>query len=115
MSRHNIKINFSLKQVIDNKIVDIDTKNWTDISAEGLARFLRATNPHWQSVIVTKHRIIYDPQKQQGDNIVSKKQSTLKLTRLNSFEVQSVKVDENLTKNGKIPSNISMFFVQKQK
>ena len=110
MPRHTIELDFSLEQIVNNNVVNIDIKNWTDRSAEGLAHFLHTAAPNWQTLIVTKNRIVHDTQKQDGGNIVNQKKSILKIARQNSMEVQSVKVDKNLAKNGKIPANIRDFF-----
>jgi len=113
--RHKFVQKYSLDKVDGFDWVPVDITNWTDKTAEGLAQFIKITIPNWEHLAITKDIIVIDPQKKDGDNIVSKKRSVLQIARVNSGTVQSVKVDADLTKNGKIPQNISTFFKAKQK
>ena len=114
MTRHQIEKHFSLSQIIGFNIVDINTVKWTDQTPEGLAKFIQTNAPDWKELIVTKNIIVIDPQKKNGNMVVSKKQSQLKIGRT-GYGSLCIMVDPDLTLNGKIPQHIRNFFGEKQK
>ena len=107
MDRHRIKLTFSLQQVIDGEPVNVDTSKWEDETPEGFANFVLANIPDWKQLIVEKHKKVIDERTQKS---VSTKKSTLNIVRLDSGELQMVKVGGDMHKNGKIPQNIRSFF-----
>lgn len=112
MTRHKKQKNFSLHQVIGmNNIVDVDTTNWTNKTPEGLAKFLTVNLPDWKQIIITKNTIVIDPQKKHGNNIVSNIEASLKIGRVDSGSL-CISVNQDLTRNGKIPQHIYAFFGQ---
>lgn len=114
MNRHQIKKHFSLSQVMGFNIVDINTAKWTDQTPEGLAKFIQSAAPDWKELIITKNTIVIDPKKKNGNMVVSKKQSQLKICRTGHGSL-CIAVNPDLTLNGKIPQHIRNFFGEKQK
>lgn len=114
MTRHQIEKHFSLSQVIGLNIVDINTLKWTDQTPEGLAKFIQTTYPDWQELIIIKNTVVIDPKKKNGNMVVSKKQSKLKIGRTGAGAL-CLLLDRNLTKNGKIPQHVRNFFGDNQR
>ena len=115
MPRHIVEKSFSLVVKVGNKEVDMNNSGWTEQTPEGLAKFLRKNAPKWQELVVTKHVVVIDTKKQKGDNVVSKKQATLEIGRIDGFSF-GTHVDNKMQKDGRVPSNIVDFFgIQKQK
>lgn len=112
--RHHIKRVYSLAQELNYKIVDIDTTNWTDITAQGFANFVQKNVPNWKTIIITKNTLIIDPKKKTGEQVVSTKQAMLRIA-VNGSGGLCFEVDENMKKDGKIPSHILNFFGEQQR
>ena len=108
--RHDIECYYSIRAIVNNEYVQLNMSEWRDRTPEGLAEFMKKNAPNWQRIILAKYTQTIDLKKKKGMQIVNHKLSYLKISRQNSREVQGVKVDGNMTKNGKIPQNIYTFF-----
>ena len=90
--------------------IDLNTNEWTDKSPEGLAKFVKQKIPNWKKIVVTKYKIIIDPAKKSGSQVISKKTKDLTIVNKNCSSSLSIKVNSDLTNDGKIPLHIYKFF-----
>jgi len=107
-TRHIVEQYYSIRVKTDKKQdVFISGFNGT---AEDLAEIVnKSTDKKWQKVRVYKYTQLVDPQKATGSRIVNKRHACLKIDRTGCGSL-CTKVDENFTKDGRIPENIRAFF-----
>ncbi len=114
-TRHTIEYKYSLQQQIDfDKIVNVDTSKWTDVTSAGLAKFVQTEIPNWKKLIITKNTIITDPQKGKTGGVVATKQSVLQIGLMGTGSL-CFEVERDMTRNGQIPMHLRNFFGEKQK
>ena len=105
-TRHKIERYYSIKAIVNNKIVNLDISTWNG-TASGLAKTTHAQVPDWELLNVSQTRLVIDT---VIGKTVDKKLNKLQIARIGHSESLCTKVDENLTKNGRIPANILSFF-----
>lgn len=115
MTRHVKENHFSLSLVkVGDKEISVNSSSWTDTTPEGLANFMKQNVPNWTQLLLTKNTFVIDTEKRQGSNIVAQKQTVLKIGRIGDKSL-CTRVDENMQRNGRVPSNIACFFGGNQK
>ena len=108
MTRHIIENSFSL-HIEDKFGRTIDSKGWKKQTPFGLMNYM-SKQPDWETMTLKRTKTVRDTQKKGDDNIVSQKETILRLARLGSGEVQAAKVEGNLTKDGQLLPNILTFW-----
>lgn len=108
--RHRIEQYYFMYAQMDDIRKDLNIEGW-DNNLHSLAGIIQQQAPDWTRLDIKKCTLTFD---NASNKLVSKKYAELKIGRLGK-ESMCTKVDQDLTKNGKIPDNIIAFFAQKQK
>ena len=113
--RHSIEHYYSIRVFVDGDTVSCNPAKWTEKTSKGLQDFVLSNIPNWQKLTILKRTQSVDLQKHEGSLIVNHKLSSLAISRMCTPEILSTKVNADLTKDGKIPKNISEFLEDRER
>lgn len=111
--RHKIENYYSVRATLENG-QSVVVSQW-DGNLDSLAAAVnKSTDNKWEKIRVLKYTQCVDLNKKKGSPIVGKKRALLKIDKIGCGSL-CTKVDENLMRDGVIPTNIRAFFGENER